>query len=133
MPHSGHFALRDAVHFSKLVHKVFLVMEAAGGVADQHVNALRPCAATRVEKDSRGIGSFGLALLMFGWPDISPEWRVLLFTGLFGAFTTMSTFTAETVTMLYDGRIGGAVLNFVLNPCVCICGAVAGRYAALLM
>lgn len=79
------------------------------------------------------IGSFCLALLMFGWPDISPEWRVLLFTGLFGAFTTMSTFTVDTVTMLYDGRTGEALLNFVLNPCVCIFGAFAGRYMALLL
>ena len=78
------------------------------------------------------IGSFGLALLMFGWPDISPEWRVLLFTGLFGAFTTMSTFTVDTVTMLYDGRTGEALMNFVLNPCLCIGGALAGRYAAML-
>jgi len=79
------------------------------------------------------IGSFSLALLMFGWTGISPEWRVLLFTGLFGAFTTMSTFTVDTVTMLYDGRTGEALLNFVLNPCLCVGGALAGRYVALLV
>ncbi len=79
------------------------------------------------------IGSFCLALLMFGWTGISPEWRVLLFTGLFGAFTTMSTFTVDTVTMLYDGETMKALMNFLLNPCLCIGGAIAGRYVALLL
>ena len=79
------------------------------------------------------IGSFFLAFVMFWWADISDEMRLLLFTGLFGAFTTMSTFTVDTVTMMTDGRLGEAALNFILNPCLCIAGAFAGRYLALLL
>ena len=44
-----------------------------------------------------------------------------------------ATVTVDTVTMLYGGRTGEALLNFVLNPCVCIFGAFAGRYVALLL
>ncbi len=79
------------------------------------------------------IGSFLLALIAFGYPGISREMRLLVFTGLFGAFTTMSTFTLETVTMFCDGRVGSAVLNFVANAGLCIAGAAAGRYAGLLL
>ena len=79
------------------------------------------------------IGSFFLAFLMFWWTDISDEMRILLFTGLLGAFTTMSTFTVDTVTMLSDGKFGDAALNLVLNPFLCIAGAFAGRYLALMI
>lgn len=77
------------------------------------------------------IGSFLLALLTFGWTDIPSETRLLLFTGFFGAFTTMSTFSVETVTMLSDGNFAKAALNFIANPCTCVLGAVAGRFVAL--
>ena len=79
------------------------------------------------------IGSCLLALLMFGWNGIDPAVKILLFTGLFGAFTTMSTFTVDTVTMFSDGRMGEAALNFILNPCLCVAGAFIGRYLALLL
>ncbi|AGI48273.1 crcB protein [Thermoplasmatales archaeon BRNA1] len=77
------------------------------------------------------IGSFLLALLMFSWTDISDGYRLLLFTGLFGAFTTMSTFTVDTVELFVDGYVGKALMNFVLNPVVCLLGAFAGRALAL--
>ncbi|HEV2222391.1 MAG TPA: fluoride efflux transporter CrcB, partial [Candidatus Acidoferrales bacterium] len=35
---------------------------------------------------------------------ISPDWRIGLTVGLFGAFTTFSTFSWETVRMLEDGE-----------------------------
>lgn len=78
------------------------------------------------------VGSFLLALLTFGWPGIPTGVRLLLFTGLFGAFTTMSTFSVETVTMLADNRYADALVNFLLNPCLCVAGAFAGRFVALL-
>ena len=77
------------------------------------------------------IGSFLLAFIVFYWTDVSGEYRLLLFTGLFGAFTTMSTFTVDTVSMLFDGRTGQALLNFILNPVLCVIGAVLGRAIAL--
>lgn len=36
--------------------------------------------------------------------SISPDWRIGLTVGLFGAFTTFSTFSWETIRMLEDGE-----------------------------
>lgn len=45
-----------------------------------------------------GIGQFGLDHLTF-----PPEWRVAITVGFFGAFTTFSSFSWETVHMFEDG------------------------------
>lgn len=36
----------------------------------------------------------------------SPEWRLFIITGFLGGLTTFSTFSAEVVTMLQEGRFG---------------------------
>lgn len=77
------------------------------------------------------IGTFLLALITFWYTGIPQELKLLLFTGLFGAFTTMSTFTLETVALFYDGRFGSALLNFCLNAGLCVLGAVTGRYVGM--
>ena len=38
-------------------------------------------------------------------PQLDPAWRLLLVTGFLGALTTFSTFSAEIVGMLQQGRI----------------------------
>ena len=38
-------------------------------------------------------------------PQIDPEWRLLCITGFLGALTTFSTFSAEVVGMLQQGRL----------------------------
>ena len=45
-----------------------------------------------------GIGQFGLDHITF-----PPEWRVAITMGFFGAFTTFSSFSWETVHMFEDG------------------------------
>jgi CrcB protein len=45
-----------------------------------------------------GIGQFGLDHLAF-----PPDWRVAVTVGFFGAFTTFSTFSWETVHLFEDG------------------------------
>ncbi len=76
------------------------------------------------------IGSFLLALISFSYSGLSLETRLFLFTGLFGAFTTMSTFSLETTQLLFDGRTLAACLNIVLNVVLCVGGAVLGKYAS---
>ena len=47
----------------------------------------------------------GLALAWLAQhPELSPQWRLFLVTGLLGGLTTFSTFSAEVVAQLQSGR-----------------------------
>jgi CrcB protein len=66
--------------------------------------------------------------LATGAAVISPEWRAALTVGFCGAFTTMSTFSYESVRLLGDGEywyaglyVGGTVLGCFLAV---VCGTV---------
>ena len=78
------------------------------------------------------IGSFMMAFIMFAYTGMSLETRLFLFTGLIGAFTTMSTFSLETTQMLFDGKTLQAGINIFLNAGLCILGAILGKYASVL-
>jgi len=48
----------------------------------------------------------GVAVAWFAsHPTLAPEWRLLVITGFLGGLTTFSTFSAEVVTLLQEGRI----------------------------
>lgn len=64
------------------------------------------------------IGAFiiGLGLAWFNrMTNIDPMWKVLLTTGFCGGLTTFSTFSAEVVFLLQEGRAGWALLNVAVN------------------
>jgi fluoride exporter len=47
----------------------------------------------------------GIAMAVFlANPALAPEWRLLTVTGFLGGLTTFSTFSAEVVTALLEGR-----------------------------
>jgi len=57
------------------------------------------------------IGAYvvGIAVALFAaYPAIAPEWRLLVITGFCGALTTFSTYSAELVTLLQQGRAAWA-------------------------
>lgn len=59
------------------------------------------------------IGGYAIGLVL-GWlgqqPDVSPQVRLFLVTGLLGGLTTFSTFSAEVVTHMMHGRHAWAIL-----------------------
>ena len=53
------------------------------------------------------IGAYiiGVAIAVFAtWAALAPEWRLFVITGFCGGLTTFSTFSAEIVTLLQQGR-----------------------------
>jgi CrcB protein len=73
-------------------------------------------------------GTFLLVLLFFtflGRGYLSPETRTFLFVGVFGGYTTFSTFGLETVNLLRQGQLWLASANVGLNAGVCLAGALA--------
>jgi CrcB protein len=48
-------------------------------------------------------------------PALAPEWRLFVITGFCGGLTTFSTFSAEIVTLLQQGRSLGACAAAALH------------------
>ena len=52
----------------------------------------------------------GVAMAVFAQtPQLAPEWRLLVITGFLGGLTTFSTFSAEVVQALQQGRTAWAL------------------------
>jgi CrcB protein len=64
------------------------------------------------------LGGYAIGLVV-GWlghhPELPPQVRLFLVTGLLGGLTTFSTFSAEVVNHLVHGRHGWAVLIAVTH------------------
>ena len=79
------------------------------------------------------VGSFALALL-YGFierHDLNDSpYRALIGVGVLGAFTTFSTFSVETLTLLENGLWLKAAANVFLNVGACL---IAGWLAIQLM
>ena len=78
------------------------------------------------------VGSFliGIAWGMLGREDIPPQTRLFLFIGVFGGFTTFSTFTFESFNLLKDGNIKLALANILLMNIGGIICVLAGVLAS---
>ena len=77
------------------------------------------------------VGCFLAAFLMFGFgAGMSYEVRTFLFVGIFGAFTTMSAMSLDTVDLLAVGKYAYAAANVLANVAFCVIGAIFGRVLA---
>lgn len=58
----------------------------------------------------------GLAMAVFSsHPSLPPEWRLFIITGFLGGLTTFSTFSAEVVQQLMEGRAGWALATVAVH------------------
>lgn len=79
------------------------------------------------------VGSFLLGILAVGLAQnlVSTNMALLLGTGVLGAFTTMSTFSVETVEMFDNGHGSSAmiyvVLTMILSPVLALIGWKIGE------
>lgn len=79
-------------------------------------------------------GTFLLAVLFFysvSRGNFSTDLRVFVFTGIFGGYTTFSTFGVETVALFRGGDPTLGALNILLNGGVCVLGAFLGAAIGL--
>jgi CrcB protein len=61
---------------------------------------------------------------------LGPEWRAVVLVGFLGSFTTFSTFSMETVTLLENQHYTKVGMNIVLSVLLCVVGAWLGVIAA---
>jgi fluoride exporter len=74
-------------------------------------------------------GSFLLGFLIryaLGTPDVTPEVRAMLTTGFCGGYTTFSTYSFETATLIEDGRYERASLYILLSVAIALLGVFGG-------
>jgi len=57
---------------------------------------------------------------------LSLEWRSVIMIGFLGAFTTFSTFSMETLSLLESGELTRALLNILLSVTLCLVATWVG-------
>lgn len=72
------------------------------------------------------VGSFLLGVLVAVLPAPDNTIRAVVGTGLLGAFTTLSPFSVETVTLVRDGRPGAAAGYVVASLLLGVAAAGVG-------
>jgi CrcB protein len=74
------------------------------------------------------VGGFviGIAVAVFqSMPDLPQHWRIFAITGVLGGLTTFSSFTAESMLLLQEGRPGWAFAHAAAH----VLGALAACFA----
>ncbi|RLV58664.1 fluoride efflux transporter CrcB [Parashewanella curva] len=79
------------------------------------------------------IGSFlmGVFFAVGEVSHLSHELKALIAVGLLGALTTFSTFSNETLLLIQEGKIIQALMNVLLNVCLCLLMVYAGQQLIL--
>jgi CrcB protein len=82
------------------------------------------------------IGSFVMGLLFVLLLErglFPPEARAAVLVGFLGAFTTFSTFSLETLSLIEQGESIRALLNVAVSVLLCLAACWAGMISARLL
>lgn len=72
----------------------------------------------------------GAAIAFFAnSPGVAPEWRLLIITGFCGGLTTFSTFSAEVVVLLQQGRLAWAMSTVATHLAGSLLMTLAGLWS----
>lgn len=83
-----------------------------------------------------GLGSFAMGLLFVLLLErglLAPELRAAVLIGFLGSFTTFSTFSLETLTLVEQGEAVRALVNVFASVLLCVGACWAGIIAARLL
>jgi CrcB protein len=73
------------------------------------------------------IGSFIIGILVLYFEEhLAPHQKAFFIVGVLGSLTTFSTFSLQTVEMLYMGHYARGLANIVLNVAVTCMAVMAG-------
>jgi CrcB protein len=76
----------------------------------------------------------GLAVALFAqYPSLAPELRLFAITGFLGALTTFSTFSAEVVGLLQQGRLAWALATVSTHVLGSLAMTLAGIATPMLL
>jgi CrcB protein len=79
---------------------------------------------------SFGIGIFSEPLLEGGLWNPGSGVRALIFAGIFGGFTTFSSFSLQTLALMRSGQVLLAGVNILSSVALCLAAVWVGALAA---
>ncbi len=83
--------------------------------------------------DSAAIGLVATLSAPEGRWLLSPEARQFLMLGIFGGFTTFSSFSLQTLNLVHDGEWPRALAYVLASVTLCLAGVWAGHGLAIVL